>query len=221
MTRLLNYKWALAVIALHLIVLGYFAFALPYDAQVPMHWNINNEIDGYSSKTTALLFGGGMSLGLFLLIFLMPFYSPWYTKYERRLERLLPSLTTVLILFMALISSYSLYLAKTQVVPQIQFILILIGLLFIFLGNLMPKTPRNFFIGIKTPWTLANDDVWQRTHRVGGKLFALSGILMILKGLILPNHRVFQQISGVIAMLILLFPILYSFAIYKEPKSKR
>lgn len=216
MTRLLNFKWALIVMALHLIVLGYFAFILPVDTQVPMHWNINNEIDGYSGKTSALLFGAGLSLGLFLLMYLMPFYSPWYTKYEKRFESILPSLTTVLILFMALISSYSLYLAKTQVMPQIQFILILIGFLFIFLGNLMPKTPRNFFIGIKTPWTLANNDVWQRTHRMGGKLFALSGLILIIKGLILPNHYAFQQISGVAAMLILLLPLPYSFLLYKK-----
>lgn len=218
MTRLLKFKWALIVLLLHLIVLGYFAYVLPMDARVPMHWNINNEIDGYSGKTTSLLFGLGMSLGLFLLMYLMPFYSPWYRKYEQRFERILPSLTTVLVLFMALISSYSMYLAKTNIVPQMQFIMIIIGLLFIFLGNLMPKTPRNFFIGIKTPWTLANEDVWQRTHRVGGKLFALSGVILILKGLILPNNYAFQQISGVIAMLILLFPLVYSFIIYKEKK---
>ncbi|MDY0150966.1 MAG: SdpI family protein [Candidatus Cloacimonas sp.] len=218
MTRLLKFKWAIIVLLLHLIVLGYFAYALPRDARVPMHWNINNEIDGYSGKTTSLLFGLGISLGLFLLMYLMPFYSPWYRRYEQRFERILPSLTIVLVLFMALISSYSMYLAKTAVTPQVQFIMILIGLLFIFLGNLMPKTPRNFFIGIKTPWTLANDDVWQRTHRVGGKLFALSGVILILKGFILPNNYAFQQISGVFAMLILLFPLVYSFIIYKEKK---
>lgn len=216
MTKLTNYKWTLLVMLIHFMVLGYFAYSLPSDAQVPMHWNINNEIDSYSSKTSGLLFGLGMSLGMFLLMYLMPLYSPWYRKYEKRFERILPALTTVLVLFLALINVYSLYLAQSKIVPEIQFILILIGLLFIFLGNLMPKTPRNFFIGIKTPWTLANDDVWQRTHRVGGKLFVLSGIIMILKGLILPHNYAFQQISGVIAMLILLFPLLYSFVIYKE-----
>jgi uncharacterized membrane protein len=199
-----------------LVVLGYFAYNLPADAQVPTHWNIKNEIDGYSTKTTALLLWSGLSIGLFLLLFLTPWYSPWYKKYEKRFERLLPPLTLVLVLFFALISVYSLYLAQTGVVPEIQFMLILIGLLFIFLGNLMPKTPRNFFIGIKTPWTLGNEDVWQRTHRLGGWLFAISGLIMIAKGFILLHNSAFQEISGVVAMLILLFPLPYSLYIFKK-----
>lgn len=216
MKRLSNFKWSLAVIVLHLIVLGYFAYSLPADAQVPSHWNINNEIDGYSSKTTALLMWTGLSIGMFLLFFLMPWYSPWYKKYEKRFERPLPALTLVMVLFFALISVYSLYLAQTGVIPGIQFFLILIGLMLIFLGNLMPKTPRNFFIGIKTPWTLANDDVWQQTHRLGGWMFAISGLIMIAKGFVMVNNNAFQQISGVVAMLILLFPLPYSFVIFKK-----
>jgi uncharacterized membrane protein len=202
-------------------VLGYFAYSLPAAAKVPSHWNFNNEIDGYTGKTASLLIWSGLSIGMFLLFFLMPWYSPWYKKYEKRFERLLPPLTLVMVLFFALISVYSLYLAQTQVEPEIQFILILIGLMFIFLGNLMPKTPRNFFIGIKTPWTLANEEVWQRTHRLGGWLFAISGVIMIVKGFVLLHNNLFQQISGVIAMLILLFPLAYSFFIFKKLGAER
>ncbi|MDD2228245.1 MAG: SdpI family protein [Candidatus Cloacimonetes bacterium] len=220
MKRLSKFKWSLAIIVVQLIVMGYFAFTLPADAKVPTHWNINNEIDGYSGKAATLILWSGLSIGMFLLFFLMPWYSPWYKKYEKRFERILPALTVVMVLFFALISIYSLYLAKSQTVPGVQFILILIGLLFIFLGNLMPKTPRNFFVGIKTPWTLANDDVWQRTHRLGGKLFAVSGVIMIIKGFVLPHDNGFQQISGAIAMLILLSPLIYSFIIFQKYKDK-
>jgi uncharacterized membrane protein len=218
MTQLLKFKWSLIVIVLHFIVLGYFMVSLPSDAKVPIHWNINNEIDGYWGKTGSLLFGAGMSLGLFLLLYLMPFYSPWYRNYAKRYDTFMPALSVVLLLFLALINVYSLWLAQTKVVPQIQFILILIGLLFIFLGNLLPKAPRNFFIGIKTPWTLANEDVWFRTHRLGGKLFVISGLIMVIKGFVLTNNNNFQQISGVIAMLILLIPLPYSLIIYRERK---
>jgi len=220
MKRLGKFKWSVAIIVLQLIVMAYFAVTLPADAKVPTHWNINNEIDGYSSKTTTLLLWSGFSIGMFLLFFFMPWYSPWYKKYEKRFERIIPALSAMLVLFFALISVYSLYLAKSQTVPGVQFILILIGLLFIFLGNLMPKTPRNFFIGFKTPWTLANDDVWLRTHRLGGKLFALSGVIMIVKGFVLPYNNGFQQISGAIAMLILLIPLIYSFVIFQQYKDK-
>jgi len=218
MTQLSKFKWSLIVLVLHFIVLGYFMVSLPSEAQVPMHWNINNEIDGYWGKTGSLLFGAGMSLGLYLLLYLMPFYSPWYRNYAKRYDTFMPALSVVLLLFLALINVYSLWLAQTKVVPQMQFILILIGLLFIFLGNLLPKAPRNFFIGIKTPWTLANEDVWFRTHRLGGKLFVISGLIMVIKGFVLTNNNSFQQISGVVAMLILLIPLPYSLIIYREKR---
>jgi len=218
MTQLSKFKWSLIVLVLHFIVLGYFMVSLPSEAQVPMHWNINNEIDGYWGKTGSLLFGAGMSLGLYLLLYLMPFYSPWYRNYAKRYDTFMPALSVVLLLFLALINVYSLWLAQTKVVPQMQFILILIGLLFIFLGNLLPKAPRNFFIGIKTPWTLANEDVWFRTHRLGGKLFVISGLIMVIKGFVLTNNNSFKQISGVVAMLILLIPLPYSLIIYREKR---
>lgn len=216
MKRLSNFKWSILVLVLHLLAMGYYAITLPFDAGIPTHWNINNEIDGYSGKTGGIILWTATCLIMFLMLYLMPWYSPWYKKYEKRFERLMPPLCLVMVLFLSLIGNYSLYLAKTGIQPQIQFILILIGLMFIFLGNLMPKTPRNFFIGIKTPWTLASDEVWQRSHRLGGKLFAVSGVIMIIKGFVLPQHNMFQQLSGALAMLILLYPLLYSFILFRK-----
>jgi len=200
------------------IILGWFMAVLPSDARIPSHWNINNEIDGWMNKTQALLFNLGLSLGLFLLLYLLPLYSPWYRKYAQRNEAVIPSISFVLLLFMALINTYSLWLAYSGWNPHIQFVLILIGLLFIFLGNLLPKTPRNFFIGIKTPWTLASDDVWRRTHRLGGKVFIVSGLIMLFKGFAFTQNHLFQQLSGALAFLLLLFPLLYSLLIYREKK---
>jgi len=218
MQRLKRYRWSLIVMLIHFLILGWFMAVLPADATIPIHWNINNEIDGWAGKTNILLFNLGMSIGLFLILYLMPLYSPWYRKYATRNEAIIPSITFVLLLFLALINVYSLWLAYSGIQPRIQFILILIGLLFIFLGNLLPKTPRNFFIGIKTPWTLANEEVWHRTHRLGGKVFVLSGLIMIFKGFFFTQHYLFQQLSGSLAMLILLFPLLYSLLIYREKK---
>ncbi len=218
MQRLKRFQKSLIVMLLHFIILGWFMAVLPAEAKIPIHWNVNNEIDGWTGKTNILLFNLGISIGLFLILYLMPFYSPWYRKYASRNEAIIPSISFVLLLFLALINVYSLWLAYSGIQPQIQIILILIGLLFIFLGNLLPKTPRNFFIGIKTPWTLANDDVWRRTHRLGGKIFMLSGLIMIFKGFAFTQNHMFQQLSGAAAFLILLFPLFYSLLIYREKK---
>ncbi len=221
MIPLSKFKWTIVVIVLHLIVLGYFAFSLPSDAKVPMHWNINNEIDGWSGKTTGLIFGVVMTLGMFLLLYLLPLYSPWSRNYKQRLDSFIPTISLVLVLFFALISIYSLYLAQSGVTPRFQMILVLIGLLFIFLGNLLPKAPRNFFVGIRTPWTIANEEIWQKTHRVGGKLFVLSGLIFIIKGFVLTNNYPFQQYSGALAFIILLYPLLHSFILFRKIESRK
>jgi uncharacterized membrane protein len=158
----------------------------------------------------------GLNLALFLLLYLLNWYSPWYQKYAERFEKILPPLTTTLLACFSTLSLYSLYVAKWGEVPGVKLILILIGLLFIFLGNMLPKVPKNLFVGIRTPWTIANELVWERTHRLGGWLFVLSGIVMILKGLILPGSALFQNVTTVLALGCLLYPMLHSFILYKK-----
>lgn len=219
MIPLSKFKWSLILIVIHFIILGYFAITLPSDAKIPMHWNINNEIDGWTGKTGGLLFGVVMSLGMFLLLYLMPLYSPKFRDYQERFDRYLPTICFVLVLFFALISIYSLYLAQSGITPQFQMILILIGLLFIFVGNILPKTPPNFFVGIRTPWTLSNEDSWQKTHRLGGKMFVLSGLIFIFKGFVLTHHQLFQLVSAILCLALLLYPLLHSFIMFRNTES--
>jgi uncharacterized membrane protein len=204
--------------ALHLAALAWFARTLPAGARVPMHWNIHNQIDGWTGKTTGLLFGLAMNLGLFLLLYLMPWYSPWYKRYRERFEKLLPRLTAMLVLFFGILSLYSLWIAKYGDVQGVNLIMLLIGLLFIFLGDLLPKVPKNFFIGIRTPWTLSNEVVWERTHRLGGIMFVIGGAIMALKAFVLAGNQPFQVATAVLALALVLYPLPHSFIVYKQLK---
>ncbi len=216
MTRLSKYKWSLLILVLQLAAVIWFARALPADAQVPLHWNIHNQIDGWSGKTFGLLWGLGLNLILFLMIFLMPWYSPWYRQYRDRNEGVLPALTAVLVLFFALISVYSLAIARWGDLKGVNVLMLLMGLLFVFIGNLLPKVPKNFFVGYKTPWTLANETVWDKTHRLGGILFVISGLILILKGFILLGNSGFQVVSAAFAFGLALYPVLHSFILFKR-----
>ncbi|MCB5247432.1 MAG: SdpI family protein [Candidatus Cloacimonetes bacterium] len=216
MTRLKKYKWALLILALHLAGVLWFAARLPADARVPIHWNFQNQVDGWTSRGTGLIWGIGLNVVLFLLLYLLHWYSPWYKKYAERFEKILPPLTTTLLASFSALSLYSLYVAKWGEVPGVNMVLILIGLLFLFLGNLLPKVPKNFFVGIRTPWTIASDAVWEKTHRLGGLLFVLAGLIMILKGFVLPQNPGFQNITTVLALGCLLYPALHSFILYKK-----
>jgi len=216
MNRLKKYKWALQVLVLHLAAVLWFATQLPEGAKVPIHWNYLNQIDGWTGRTTGLFWGIGLNVLMFLMLYLLHWYSPWYNKYAGRFEKILPPLTTTLLACFSTISLYSLYVAKWGEVPGVKLILVLIGLFLFFFGNLMPKVPKNMFVGIRTPWTIANELVWERTHRLGGWLFVTGGIVMILKGLILTGSALFQNITTVLALGCLLYPLPYSFIQYKK-----
>ena len=86
------------------------------------------------------------------------------------------------------------------------------GILLIILGNYMGKLTRNFFIGIRTPWTLASAEVWGQTHRLAGRVFVLGGIALCVEAVVGMNQVVFL---GILAVLIIV-PVAYSFFLYKR-----
>jgi uncharacterized membrane protein len=216
MMNLSKYKWTLLILVLNIAAVIYFAGVLPAGAKVPMHWNIKNQIDGWTTKTFGLWFGLGMNVLMFLLLWLMPWYSPWYRKYRERYERVLPQLCATLVFFFFVLSTYSLYVAKWGEPKGVNLILALIGFLFIFLGNLLPKVPKNFFIGIKTPWTLSNEVIWDKTHRLGGIMFVVAGFVMIKKSFVLTHNHLYQNTLTVCVFALLLYPLLHSFILYKK-----
>lgn len=214
MKRITNFWGSLILLFVYTVALIYFMKALPSDAQIPMHWNVRGEVDGFFGKTGAILFGLGFSFGLFFLLYLLPLYSPKYRQDEERFEKVLPTVTFVTILFFVLINVYSYLIAFYGNVIPVNFIYVLIGLLFVFLGNLLPKVPRNFFIGIRTPWTLTDEDNWHRTHRLGAYLFVLGGLLMLLKAFVPYSAQMFHLLSMILALVLFLYPLMYSFILF-------
>jgi uncharacterized membrane protein len=93
-----------------------------------------------------------------------------------------------------------------------------LGLLFIILGNYMPKVKTNYFIGIRTPWTLANETVWARTHRFGGKVFFIGGIIMIASAFAPSSIRTVLLIASIVCIAIV--PMVYSYAVYRKVADK-
>lgn len=118
MTRLIKYKWALLILILHVAAVAWFATQLAADAKVPIHWNYQNEIDGWMGRGAGLAWGIILNVAMFLLLYLMHWFSPWYKKYGERFEKVLPSLTTILLLCFSTLSLYSLYVAKWGKVPE-------------------------------------------------------------------------------------------------------
>ncbi len=181
------------------------------------HWDINNQVDGYMPRLWAILFTPLVSLGLLGMFQLIPLIDPLKENIGK--FRNYYNLLYVLLLF------FLIYIHGLKLVWNLGYasfgmdsaMLPAMGLLFIAIGAMLGKAKRNWFIGIRTPWTLSSDTVWERTHQLGGKLFMLSGLLVVAS--------IFLGSSGIWLMLAALlgsslFLVLYSFILYqREEKS--
>jgi uncharacterized membrane protein len=145
---------------------------------VPIHWNLSGQADNFGpGKVSAIGFPLVM-VGIYALFLLLPFFDPKQEKYEQ-FQKPYHIIKAVLVVFCSLMYlATSLYILGYPVRIE-QVMPLLIGILFVVLGNYMGKLKINWFIGVKTPWTLSSEEVWNKTHRFSGKLFVLSGFLMM------------------------------------------
>lgn len=210
------FKIAVIIILVQIFLSFYIGLSLPDDAKVPTHWNFKGEVNGWSGKWTAILLFPGINLIILLLAFFFPAISPRYRNDPERFQRILPSFINILVFFFAVIHIYSLLLAKGTFPLEGNFILIVIGLMFVCLGNILPKLPSSFYIGIRTPWTLSSEHVWRKTHKTGGICFVLSGLLMIFLPAIWSNNALVITLMFILVMSLILFTVVYSFILYKR-----
>lgn len=206
-------NWQFWVRILLLLVMGgigwYFADKLP--DRVPMHWNFAGEADGFTNRTWGLLTVPLMSIGLLLLFWYLPKLDPKREKYKQFRESW-EELQTYFMIFMVYTYAISLYAAVAKIDVG-AWVMGGIGLLFVLLGNLLGKIRQNYFVGIKVPWTLNNEEVWNKTHRVGGWCFVLAGLIMMVNA---GMKFMVGWVFGVAMVVCLVVPIVYSYVIYRR-----
>jgi uncharacterized membrane protein len=211
-----KYWIALIIVVLQLIVALSIASQLPEDAKIPVHWNFQGEVDSYSGKWMGTLLFPLINALILAFMIAMPYISVRYKNSQKRFQNILPSFALILISCFALIHIFSLLLAAKLLVENVKSLHLILGLMFLLLGNYLPKVPSNFFLGIRTPWTLSSEYVWRRTHRLGGICFVWGGILLIVSALIPATYAWMSNIIFGIFLLAVLLPVLYSFIIYKK-----
>ncbi|MEW9571004.1 SdpI family protein [Rhodanobacter sp. Si-c] len=154
-------------------------------AEVPTHWDLHNHVNGITSRFWAAAFPTLGVLAVAVLSVVLPAASPRQFAIRR-----FGDVWGVLMLVMqgfVLVASLGMLLAGAgYAVSMPTIVMLATGVLYLLLGNYMGKLRRNFFIGIRTPWTLASDAVWERTHRFGGRLFMLGGLVTVLIALVDP-----------------------------------
>ena len=158
------------------VLIGLFLWNL-LPNQMATHFGMNNEADGFSSKVFAV-FG----LPLFLLV--MQWFCALIISRDPRKQNISPKMFTLVLWIMPFLSLFLaaiMYSYNLGYQMNISFISeLLIGMLFIIIGNYMPKARQSYTIGIRIPWTLDNEENWNRTHRLAGYLWVAGGILMLI-----------------------------------------
>jgi uncharacterized membrane protein len=202
------------IIGFALVIVCFVVAAILYPhlpSRVPAHWNIHGQVDRYGGKWELLAILPGTMLGMMGLMAAIPWLSPRHFEVESFRSTYL-YIMVVALAFLAFAHALMLWAAVTGHVDINKAIWGGACLLFALLGNLMGKVRRNFCIGIRTPWTLADERVWNATHRLGAKTMVLVG----LTGLIL-------ALAGAHPLLCLLpvpagafVPAIYSLIYYKQ-----
>jgi uncharacterized membrane protein len=184
-----------------------------FPARVPMHWNVAGEIDGWGSRGFGAFLLPGILIAMYFLFELTTRIDPRRERYAEFKKTYSIIKTAIMLVFFCIYIITS--LASLGYSVSISFWMpFIIGLLFVVLGNYFGKIRSNFFVGIKVPWTLSNEEVWNKTHRLGGKLFILGGLMMMFMGFmpIVVRMPLFILIMIVVAVL----PIVYSYFLYKR-----
>ncbi len=202
------------LVGLLMVVAGFVLVAVQYPSlpdPMPTHWNAAGHVDGWMPKFWgSYVFPITMAV-LWLVFLVLPRISPRGFEMEPFLRAWGVLKVTVLglVLYIGTLvlraSRHSGELSQTGVIVGL-------GILFIVIGNLLGKVTRNFFVGIRTPWTLASEEVWLRTHRLAGKLFVVAGLIVAASSWM--GLRVWPVFICI--LLAALIPVVYSYVLYRR-----
>lgn len=201
-------------LSLGMIVATFLMIALLYNKlpeQIPVHWNAEGEIDGYASKLFGALMMPCGALATFILIKVLPVISPKGFRLDDS-RPVLDTINLVLVALFCTIGAATVMVAMGVKLDMVKVILIGTGLMLILTGNVLSKVRKNFFVGIRTPWTLADDEVWAQTHRLAGRSFFGGGLLVCVLAFF--QSGPYAILAGVTVAVLL--PVVYSFVLYRR-----
>jgi uncharacterized membrane protein len=178
---------------------------------IPIHWNLRGEVDGWGDKQWAIYFMPGMMALFIAMLYALPGLSPG----QFALEPFRETFNYVMVLCMALFGYLHVLMLQAALHPEVETGRLLITglcLFFALTGNELREVRRNFWVGVRTPWTLASDEVWMATHRLAARLMVGAGMVGALGiWLGMPVAQCFGLL-----MAALLVPVVYSYFLYQR-----
>ena len=210
-------KWIPLVLIVAAVIMSIVAYPqLP--EQMPTHWSASGDVNGWSSR----LWGAWLIPLIMALVWFMmraiPHVDPRRANYPK-FSGMYDWLVILILAFMLVMHAVVLMAAIGIPVRTDRVILPAVGAFIGIMGLMIPQAQPNWFVGIRTPWTLTSDLSWERTHKLGGKLFVALGLLMVVSTFIAPETAIWILVVAAVAITIFLFA--YSYQAWKKDPSKR
>ncbi|MED3973261.1 SdpI family protein [Priestia megaterium] len=197
-----------------LLTLVAWLIALPHlPATMPIHWGANGEADGFATKINAMILTVGIMALIYFIIAFIPRIDPRKESYKYFSKTYNILLNAVLLLFF-FINMSTILQGLGYNVPMSYIVPVIVGIIFIIIGNYLQRVRSNYFMGIRTPWTLSNENVWKKTHRLSGKIFFIGGLLILVSAFLPEEYT--SIIRWVTIVFCVVVPYLYSYLAYKK-----
>ena len=201
-----------------IVILISFAIGIYFYSQFPdriaSHWNIKGEVDSYMSKFWGLFLMPIILLGLWLLFLLIPRIDPLKKNIEK-FRKYFDVFIVLITLFLFYIYLLAIAWNTGMRFDMGRAVVPAMGILFYYIGVLLKHAKRNWFIGIRTPWTLSSDKVWEKTHEIAGKFFKIAGVIAVL-GIFFPQWVFLIVVAPILLFVIYIF--IYSYFLYQKEK---
>ncbi|PXW88986.1 putative membrane protein [Streptohalobacillus salinus] len=208
----------LGAIALILATVCMWFISYPHlPAEIPMQWGPDGSVNWFAPKAIGALLNVGILIVIYPILVLTPRLDPKRKGYllTSKAYWVIVYATMVLLVFVnafVIFKSLGVNLRIEVIIP------LMIGILFIIIGNYMQTVKANWFLGIRTPWTLSSEAVWRKTHRLGAKLFILTGLSFFIVPFINSAFAVYFIVIG--ALMVGLIPTIYSYIIYQKEQKE-
>ncbi|MDD5163396.1 MAG: SdpI family protein [Candidatus ainarchaeum sp.] len=213
---------AIAVLVLMLAFSAYVYNLLP--ETLISHWGLENNPNGFMEKNLFFVFFICLTIAIFLLLVFLPKTDPFKKNYEA-FQKEYDLLVFFFVCFMFYIFVLTILVNLGYAVNIGLGFTFALAVLFYVIGLVLGKTKRNWFVGIRTPWSLSDDENWKKTHELGAKLFKLLAVLIIITWLFAFFFKSLEKYIFLIVLaeiLILVFvPFFYSYALFAEKQKRK
>jgi uncharacterized membrane protein len=207
-------EWLPVLLIIVSVVLSLY-FYQHFPARVATHWDFQGQVNGYSSRAAAAGLWPVMMLALYLLFLVLPYLDPRREKYVEfaGVYHQFKNLMVIFIFILFLLTGLN---GLGYTINMGLWIPVLMGALLAVIGLLLNKVKMNWFMGIRTPWTMSSEAVWNKTHQASGKVFLLSGLLIAATALVPAGSKIILFILA-LAVLVFALPV-YSYLLYAKEK---